>query len=239
MFRIVWDDYRHNFRSALKGLRGVGNWWFNYVYWSIIPLILPSTTLKEAIVYYCTMLPLLGGMFLARLYPNRMSKTLFLCPMSRKMRIRYFKTAFLLRIAIPTFVSLLTVGMLFLCKIMQEPECFLSLLVLIMCLVSVNVCTNSWAGKPETEQQGHSLPGYFPMWNVLGQISGILNTVIVNMVIVPEFGENNGESCLPWVVAGVLMVIQALILMKIVSTYFRPIMEQSVSYETSYVSLKK
>lgn len=236
MLQIVWDDYRHNFLSALKGLGGGENWWWGYVYLLMPPVIMGHIVLKEVIVYYCMMLPLLGGTFLARLYPNRMSKTLFLCPMSREMRIRYFKTAFLLRIAIPILVFLLPMSMLFLCKIVQGVECFLSLLAFIMYLVSVNICTNSRVGKPETERQGYSLPGYFPMWNVLGHISGI-----ANMVIVSGIRENSGKPYQPWelIMDSVLLVIQALILMKIIFTYFKPIMEQSISYENSYISLKK
>ena len=151
------------------------------------------------------------------------------------MRIRYFKTAFLLRIAIPILAFLLPMSMLFLCKIVQGFECFLSLLAFIMYLVAVNICTNSRVGKPETERQGYSLPGYFPMWNVLGQISGIANVVIVS---VSGIGENSGEIYQPWelIMVSVLLVIQALILMKIMFTYFKPIMEQSISYEYSYIS---
>lgn len=238
MLQIVWDDYRHNFLSALKGLGVFENWWWNYVYLLMLPVIVEHIVLKEVIVYYCTMLPLLGGTFLARLYPNRMSKTLFLCPMSREMRIRYFKTAFLLRIAIPILAFLLPMSMLFLCKIVQGFECFLSLLAFIMYLVAVNICTNARGGKPKTEWQGYSLPGYFPMWNVLGQISGIANVVIVS---VSGIGENSGEPYRPWelIMVSVLLVIQVLILMKIIFTYFKPIMEQSISYEYSYISLEK
>ncbi len=238
MLRMVLDDYRHNFLSALKEFGMVENGWWMYAYMLIFPVIIfrDVINMNEIIVYYGTMLPLLGGTFFARLYPNHMSRTLFLCPMSRKMRIGYFKTAFLLRIVMPLFVFLLFSSMLFLFKIIQGLEFFFALMVLLMYLISVNVCADSWNGKPEMSGEKYALPGYFPIWNVLGQISGIMN-----MIILAGFRGNNGEpySLGELILAGVLLIIQALILIKIVSSYLKPVMERSVSYEACYVSLKK
>ncbi len=237
MLRIVLDDYRHNFLSALKEFGLVENGWWMYAYILFFPVIMfHSFTLKEALVYYGTMVPLLGGTFLSRLYPNHMSRTLFLCPMSRKMRIGYFKTAFLLRIVMPLFVFLLFSSMLFLFKIIQGLEFLFALMVLFMYLISVNVCADSWNGKPEMTEQKYALPGYFSMWNVLGQISGIMN-----MIILAGFRGNSGEpySLGELILAGILLMIQALILIKIVLRFYRPVMERSVSYEACHVRLKK
>lgn len=238
MLRMVLDDYRHNFLSALKEFGLVENGWWMYAYMLILPFVMfRSFTLREELVYYGTMVPLLGGTFFARLYSNHMSKTLFLCPMSRKLRIGYFKTAFLLRIVMPLFVFLVFSGMLFLFKVIQAFEFFVALMVLLMYLISINVCADSWDGKPEMAGEKYALPGYFPMWSVLGQISGIMNMIIV----VGFRGRNSGEpySLGELILAGVLLIIQALILIKIVSNYLKPVMERSVSYEACYVSLKK
>lgn len=236
MLRMVLDDYRYNFLSALKEFGKVENGWWMYAYMLIFPVMFLNGTGKEIIVYYGTMLPLLGGALFARLYPNHMSRTLFLCPMSRKMRIEYFKFAFFLRVAIPTLAFFLLDGIILLLKIIQGLEFFLSLVVLLMYLISVNVCANSWNGKPEMAGQRYVLPGYFPMWSVLGQISGIMN-----MIIGVGLRGNNGEPYTlgELILAGVLLVIQALILVKIVLSYLKPVMERSVSYEACYVSLKK
>lgn len=239
MLQIVLDDYRHNFLSALKEFGKVENGWWAYAYLLIMPFISimsHSFTPKEVVVYYSTMLPLLGGTFLARLYPNRMSKTLFLCPMSEKMRIEYFKTAFLLRIAVPVLAFLLLDGIILLLKIIQGLEFFFSLAVLVMYLICVNVCTNSWNGKPEMAGKRYVLSVYFPMWNVLGQISGL-----INMLIMAALRGNNGEpySLGELILVGILLTIQALILIKIVLSYLGPVMERSVSYEASYVILKR
>lgn len=234
MLQIVWKDYRYNFRSAFKELKKAENWWWSYVYVLVFPMLFildHNTSIKAVIAYYCAMVPLVAGTFLARLYPNRMSKTLFLCPMSKEVRIRYFKTAFFLRISIPVLAFAVLAGILFLCKIVQGLEYFLSLLVLIMYLLSVNICTNFWNGKPEKLQKGHLASEYFPLWNVFEQVIGLINMVIVSGAM------DEGEPWQPWemILVGILVGLQALVLVKIAFTYFKPVMEQSVTYENSYI----
>lgn len=232
MLRIVLDDYRYNFKSVLKELKYEG--WFGYLYLLIFPLLSNDIIMDKAVIYYGTVISMLLGLFIAKLYPNRMSKTLFLCPMSKEARIQYFKTAFCFRISVPILVFLAVCGVLLFCEILPGLLFLTMLAVVIMFVISVNIYMVPEDDNVEVLSRHYSLPGYFPMWHVLAQISGMINAAIIG-----EFSEYDGMSYSIWdtVMTGILLLIQLLVLLKIVCTYLKPVMEQSVNYETSYANI--
>ncbi len=95
MLKLVLKDYRCRFLLEWKVYWTKILWyfWWSYVY-AMLMLRLDVTR------YTVGMLPMLLGFWLSRMYPNALSKMLFLCPMSKKDRVNYLWTAYVLRVGI-------------------------------------------------------------------------------------------------------------------------------------------
>lgn len=231
MLKMVLSDYIHNWKSAWKEL--AYEEWGMYVYFLAFPWITRMSAI-EIIVYLCTMLPLVGGVLLARMFPNRMNKTLFLCPMSKEDRIAYFKTAFKFRVSVPVFLFFLIEMVLFFIGYISLDGVIFMFLVFFLYIVSVNIYWCYWSeGKQRNiYTEKNPLSGTFFIWDMLSRL-GIINVIIVSGVSV------SGYEWSDYVLVGCLITWQFLVFLKLVTCYYKKVMELSVNYEMGYVQIEK
>ena len=95
MLKLIIGEYRCRFLIVFKQNRNRILWYFfwSYVYYMLIMRL-------DVVKYTIGMVPLLAGFWLSRMYPNELSKMLFLCPMSKEDRVRYLWTAYGLRVGV-------------------------------------------------------------------------------------------------------------------------------------------
>ncbi|MDE7310057.1 MAG: hypothetical protein K2N87_00245 [Eubacterium sp.] len=95
MLKLVWGNYRCRFLVVWKAHNKMILW---YIFWSYVYIMIVLRL--DVIKYTMGMIPMLLGFWLSRMYPNELSKILFLCPMSEKERLKYLRTAYGLRVGI-------------------------------------------------------------------------------------------------------------------------------------------
>ena len=225
MLKIVLSDYRQNWKNSWKNLAKEG--WYSYLYSVALPLIMHMKE-REAIVYLCAVAPLVLGMLLSRLYPNRLQKTLFFCPMSKKDRIAYFKTAFRFRVSLPLILFFMANAILVGIHYISITAFFYEFVVTFLYVVSVNIYWCYWSdnGKRNIYTEKNPLAGTFFIWDALSGVG------IINMIICTGL---NITSMFDYVIVAILFAIQLFEFFKLITCYYKKVMELSVNYEAGYV----
>lgn len=236
MFKFVVGDYKRQAWSGLKQIFHLGNWSI-YVYMCIIPPIMFSLNDYQAYVYYSAFGPTLIGLLLSRMYPNRISKTLLLCPMTLEERKSYLVTGLKLKIAIPLLIfGVCNVPLIIMKKLMFVY--FAAMFVfLILFTVSVNIYCDPAVNAQGAFDREYDLPGYYPVWEVAVQLVGIYGVAILTNIQMTQ--KDFFEDKLALVTAILLFSAELGLCIKMIRTYYKPIMEQAVCYDTSYGKEKK
>lgn len=121
MWKRVMRDYFAAFRwEKIKKAAKGGDWWM-YPYFA---LVLPAGlqifhNTKSAMTYFLVMLPILFGLFVLSIYPAVLPKIMYLCPMSKHARRDYLEKSRVVRIAIASGISLISIGIVILLGITE------------------------------------------------------------------------------------------------------------------------
>lgn len=88
--------------------------WFTLIYLLIVLPLIMALNYKENGVYvdiimFLIIFPFVFSMFTSVLYPMRLAKHMYLCPMSREMRKDYIIKACIIRTLVPIFMTLVIV----------------------------------------------------------------------------------------------------------------------------------
>ncbi|MBE5961878.1 MAG: hypothetical protein E7256_10970 [Lachnospiraceae bacterium] len=226
MLRLVLNDYKYGFNQGLINVARSG--WMIYIYMLVgVPLMF-HFDVTGIVTFYCSMIPMLLAMLLSRMYANVMNKTLLLCPLSKQERKDYFNTALGVRIAIPTALFLLLDGSLTILDIIPPVFFLLMTIVLVLYAVAVNIYCTPKAPTSRAISRSYDLPGTYEVWNGLMQVSGLLNMLsLVSAVTDKENPVTRGDE----IVIGVLIAVELLLCIKIIVTYYKPVLWQTTSYE--------
>jgi len=234
MFRLVLRDYRLQYRESIKNVNAAG--YFIYIY--LLCYVPDWTNMIDALwkggCFYAFFLPLCIGIFLSRLYPNQMSKTLLLCPLSRQQKEKYIRTGFFIRVLVPFLLFLIFEGSAMIVTFRQQhlntSELWLwagLTWLLFVSLISVNIYCLPVNLSPEALYRTYKLPGNYEIWNVLVQLTAILGGVIMLSALTDQ----KGETVFDITVEIFILVISTALCIKMIATYAGPIMEQAIFYE--------
>lgn len=230
MFRMVLDDYRSQAKQAFKDTWKTGNWVI-YMYMMVYPPLFIHFNIDEYFVYYAMILPMILGVLLSRMYPNKLGKTLFLCPMTEKEKREYLETGFWIRVFLPSILYVVA-GILLTIKGILKPFYFVAYAIAIFCfLVSVNIYRQP-KGLKETnlmsEVKVYDLPGHFGFWSVAAQVAGMCGVFWVTAIIVDSDATLDNIE-----LVGVILIFAAIIFIciKMVVSYYKPVMEGAIYYE--------
>lgn len=223
MWKMVLLDYRYHFKEGVKREAGKNGYFF-YLYLLTFPLIF----YRISFVYYASFIPMLLGLLLSRMYGGERNKTLFLCPLSREERIKYFKTGYGIRTLFP--ISCLWVTNIIL-MLAGKRERILGLLIGLVAtayILAVNMYCQPVKKKSVLVEETYHLPGSYEVWNVIIQIGGILTVGIM------EFAALEGKEMIrswEWGLLVIMAIGYLLLVLRIIQKYYEPVMEQTVDYE--------
>lgn len=231
MLKLVWCDYKGQAWSALKNVYNSGGWFF-YIYMGIILPLIYSDSTYEVEVYYSALGPMSFGMLLSRMYPNRINKTLMLCPMSVEDRKKYLVTGYTLRITIVlSFFLLCNIPLLITQKIMFSY--FVVMFIFqILFVVSINVYSGSAPDVQGAFVRENERGGNFTAWDVAIVLCGILGILVLSSIQMSQ--KDFMEETLALVIVVILVLLELGICIKMLYIYYRPVMEQAIYYDTSY-----
>lgn len=228
MFKSVLEDYKNQAWSSLKSTWNTGKWG-PYVNMFLMAGILGEQPITLA--FYSYMLPLCVGLMLSRMYPNRISKTMLLCPITYEERKKYLLTGYLIRCSIPILLFVMLNMIMVLAMNISVMGMMMPGISLVLFVISVNIYCMPVVDAQGALERVYDLPGYYPIWDVLVQVMGIMG-----MMLFVLFREYEGGTEELWAVIMIILilVIQIALCIKMFHTYFKPIMEQAVYYDTSY-----
>lgn len=231
MFKFVLSDYRRQAWSALKSAFVFENWYF-FFYMSIIPPIMFSLNWYQAYIYYSIFGPMLFGILLARMYPNRISKTLLLCPMTLADRKNYLIIGFKIRIVSSLLLFLICNIPLFCMGKVMILHFSVTFVFLLLVLVSVNIYCNPIVNAQSAFAKEYDLPGYYPIWEVAVKLVGIFGMLALANIQMKRLDYFEDEVVL--VLAALLFLTELGLCIKMIKTYYKPVMEQAMYYTSGY-----
>lgn len=232
MLQLVIRDYRALFRNSLREVdmsAFVVYWWL-----LVYPPIFLHMSYAGYWCHYVYFIMLQLGLLLSRLYPNRMSKTLLLCPLSQEQKEKYIKTGYLLRVLASVCLFLF----LMLCAVMaiwfhdgtlpKEGWLWFGLIwQYVLAMAGYHIYSAPVANSAYPTQREYKLPGNYEVWNILQQLSAVFG----GMLLVSALTDQKPESTPELVIESLVLMVQTAVCIKVVITYGRPVIEQAVHYE--------
>lgn len=226
MLRMVIDDYRSQAKQALKEVCGSGTL-LAFLFMMIYPPYVSDYQVDGWLLYFDTFVPMFFGMLLSRMYPNRLSKTLLLCPMTEDEKQVYLVTGFRLRVLLPFLMYLMCSGIFGLMGKLKLLHFGYFAVYLFMFLISVNIYSQPRTKSENLSVKFFDLPGNYNLWEMVDLLGGFL----LCYVVVANFVEKHYSN--GWIIVVVLgLVAEFLIAFNMVKNYYKPVMENGRYYES-------
>lgn len=228
MVKMVLSDYWSNKKEYFRrAVQQNNNWYMMLFYPLLIPLQLLAAFDDGEInfwVVYGEMLPILAGWILITMYPNRLSKTLYLCPMEQKERQHYVWTAYWLRIGI-AYGMYVVENLIFLCAgKMPAASFWLGAVRVFACLITINIYLNT--GGVSARGRRDSGQGQGAIW-LAAFLLGIIGALLKGMMISGE----NGTGILEWSFCIGMTLVQCILAAVMVHRNGKRVMENAMDYE--------
>lgn len=220
MLKMILKDYRMTWKQGLANVyNSAGN--FLPIYLMIYPL-LGGTDYngKEEIIYYAGIGAYVLAILLSRMFPNRLEKTLYFCPMEREEREEYVRTAYWLRVLVP--VVFLGIAQLVIIILGWVP--IWSTLV-----VMVNVFCHALAMNIYIVRKEKKTMEYLEGWSVGVQLLGVVSILAGVMLQTTLVTENVSGGIIACVVAVLFLFVW--LALHVVKKYRRTVFEAAISYE--------
>lgn len=231
MLKQVLDDYRMGFWTALKNYADMAKLSAYAIYVGVTMLMLARTE-DVNLMILTGIVPMLAGLLLARIYPNQMSKIMFLCPMSAKERKCYLKTAYWLRVGTPMALCIIssTAAM----ALGYIPIFYyLEMNILVFSYLSgINVycLPQSWKKDLSEDQWTLRAPFAYEVLNMFLQLVGLIGICVFGSADFYGMDQKKDQIAMT-----VFMLAELLISLKIIVTYYKPVMEHGMNYEDCYL----
>lgn len=235
MIDLVIRDYKMGWKQGLKNMTK-SNPWFVYLYFFIFPIITfdPGDSVKGIFIYYGILLPIVLGIFLSRMFPCRITKTMFLCPMDKKEREQYIFSAYWLRVSLSVFLFT-GIGVLLIATHLLNIWQFLLLLVgEFLISLTTNLYLDVAFLKLKFEKK-HNLKGY-TTWYILNQLLSLIFTFIYFNIVT-----NVEPSIRTWHInlSVFLLAAQVAMTAKMILGYWKKVMVVALDYELCFSIVDK
>lgn len=232
MLKLVVESYKNQFKSAIRNLWDAGM--LIYIYTVLLPVIWFFDIQEYILFYYCAIIPLLIGLALSRMYPNEMSKTLLLCPMNMEERRDFIRTGYLFRCTLSLAIYVVVNSVLVLLGMLPFRYFVVIFIIEFLFVTAVNIYRVPKESTPYAMERKYDLPGNYEVWNILMQFAGIIS-VIIFVTDVPDantvYEVVDNSRVFEIVMMSIAVITVFLLWLKIVKTYYKPVMEQAVSME--------
>lgn len=231
MFKMVLKDFLGHIPSEMKNMNRSG-WLWQFIYFGcLVPIIFfQGMNRKRGLFYYSFELSMLAGLFLIRVCPNRMNKTLLLCPLSLRERKSYVYIGFAIRIVLSVLIyGLCNVPLYFFWKL-PFPHLGIEFLFFLMYIVSIHIYVPPVVPSESAFERKYNLPGCYAFWDMLAQVNGLLG-----MVFMVAAFRINSDSTGNWkyIPVGICMLLECIVMLVMLFRYFPPVMQQAMQCENT------
>ena len=218
MLKYIWKDYKADFKGRLKyAYLHTHSWIYFFVY---LPLICSWDI--HSLGAAAAWLLWFEAVMLAEMYPNYMSKAMYLCPLSRQQRREYLIKGYLLKVGICMasfwilFVPLILLGK-------AEPLETLGVFVFyVSFVVMVNVHTKYEKNIPNKD----AYMGYYSVWRLIGYVVNLMGIVLFYSV-----WDAQSSALCEYIGIGMGMITTVICSIIMVIRYLPRIIERNVDYE--------
>ena len=238
MIKMVLRDYREGFRwSRLQKTYQFNMIWLYVYFLTIFPILMRLNEKSGRMVrYYTFAMPLLFGLYTMSAIPIRLPKQMFLCPLSEGERESYVKTLFMVRLIIPIVLGVTVYGLAVIFGAAEPALLWVQFFG--MASVMLNSSITNWPGstwerdeKKKSRLKNPKLKGLYGI-----SLTGLLAAMFFAMI--PMIGWD-GEIDLFFGIIMILLGITAIICDALVLRYFKPMIEMTIDYETSYDGMNR
>lgn len=224
MLKLVLNEYRCRFWMMLQAQIGkfILFLWWTYFY----DMFMMRLNIMK---YSLGMLPLLLGFFLSRMFPNQLSKLLFLCPISKQDRKKYLIMAYKMRIGISIFLYLaLSMFAVNIEEMSLSEYIGISLLVLSFNLgVNMHHALLSFNNVRMKGEKDYKLSFAYGILSLLTQFMAW-----IAMIFFASIGKHGMEQHTDDVILFIMVFFEVLLNMAICVICYRPVMQYGMNYES-------
>lgn len=231
--RLILSDYKSSIQECFRHIMKKNGWFF-YVYILIGMPLSFRVEFKYLILYEIEMLLLVFMLLISRMYPYRLGKNLYLCPLTGAERKSYMKTAYYVRILLGMVPSLLVNGFLMGAGRLRIHAGLLLLLGYFLFCISVNFYVAD-TGKEDRKKEKKLYRKYsrfkgYRFFMILAQISGIFYSWILLSMVAEDYEWYQEDL----VIMGIAAVVQSATYLIMKLKYEKQIIEIGIHYEDSY-----
>lgn len=238
MLKLLFYDYIANIKAAWRQDKqnqknGMMIYWIVYLlifipgnmsHWSV-----NSEVWSVNYLYFLQFVPIIVGFFMGGIYPNRLGKSMFLCPMTEKERKTYLYTSYAFRVILYTVPYLLLEAV---CAYFCQFSVVCSVIriasyVLLMLVIQLTLDKETVASEKKSK-----IPRLFGYGTAQGFAS------IVGLIAIIVFQIISGDSSMSWAERQTVMikgfVIQLIFSGIYLIGFFNRIIDVAQDYEKSY-----
>ena len=233
MYRSLLIDWKRgeSFRKNCVGWI----WMAIYVVTYIPYVFLEIRDLRGTACYFSYGIALLFGIFLTRACPNRISKTLVLCPLTQAEKKQYVHIGFVMRVLLSLAIFLVLNIPTYVFADMNMVNLLFEFVYYLIYIIGLNVYVPPMVSSRSTYERKYNLPSYYNFWENFHQIIGMLGMV----VMVDEFRLNRkGLFDMGGLWVSIFGMLEMLCVVILIVKYFKPVMEQAIQHE-SYMQEEK
>lgn len=225
MYKTVLRDYVSHISDGVKNI-----FWTDWGCYFYLIMLAPAWSGSKddylMLQIYAMFFPCMIALLLSRMYGGVMSKTFFLCPLSKEQREAYAKAGIHIRVAIPTVLFIIFNTLVLIFYKIPFWMFVVRFAVFLSEATACNIyCQPVYADRVKNERK-YALIGNYGMWNVLLQISTVFVTIILCYF---EYDEGLYELLF----TGIIVAVQLFISIKMIKMFYPQVINQSTYYENN------
>lgn len=222
MYSLILHDYIEHFKESFKNMKDSG--FFIYIYASFIPLISERSFSMEIFLHFISILPLAFSLLISRMYGGKLSKTLYLCPLSKEQIKDYIKKGIILRIIISITVFLLLNILTVILGYMPIWIFICKLVLMILSSICFNIYCQPNFKTSSALERTYPLKGNYETRNIFSQFSSVFGMFILSAC-------ESRESTFVYIMLGIILFSQLLLAINIYKNFYHQIINKTVFYE--------
>lgn len=233
MYRTLLNDWKcgEYFKKNIMG-------WIWLMIWSAsyIPYVfLEIRDVRGSACYFALAISMSVGVFLTRACPNRIGKTLLLCPMRLVEKKQHIYKGFGIRILF-SLASFLVLNIpIYIFADMNKMNLLIEFVYYLIYIIGLNVYVPPVVSSRSTYEKKYNLPRYYNFWESFHQVVGIFGVVVMVDIFRLKKHELLDSEV---IMVGIFLMIEILCVVILLVKYFKPVMEQAMQCE-SYMQEEK
>lgn len=236
LISVIMKYYSANWRQEWKRIFTDKNFNEGYFFsWEFLfpfylCLFFEDISVRSILLYYFLTMPFMLGMLHSFMYPNRMEKTMFLCPVGGKEKKQFLETGYRLRIFLVAAVTFFILSILCLSGVLEHSVYLNGFFVSVLVFSCITFLGNDVIQFKNASEFG--LGGYC-YWRISAWFASFISCLLLGMAAIEleeyeiyEAWENRLFFC--------VFFLQLVLALKLIVSYYNRLMEIGADYEKSY-----